>query len=131
MEETDGQCANCDQHFNNLGNHFRENEECLHTHSTMYGLNDINWASTINQLGILMKKCTYENCLTPASTYHNLTNHISEHNECKLDFMARNVTHSIEDFFLNARFAIVNNKRRQQAKIIKRCDLNQMRDWML
>ena len=55
MEEGDAQCANCDQTFNDLGNHLRESAECLHIHSTIYGLNEVNLESTINKIGILMK----------------------------------------------------------------------------
>ena len=131
MEEENAQCANCDQNFNNFGNHFRANEECLNIHSSIYGLNEVNLALTINKLGILMKKCTYENCSTPASTYVNLKNHIKENNECKLDIKGRNNTHCIEDFFQNAWHARNSNKRKQQAKKIKICDVIQMRDWML
>ena len=93
------QCANCDQNFNNLGNHLRENCECLETYEIVWQIDEPDIVSKINRIGLLMKKCTYEDCPISAINYINLKNHIQENETCKLDLMRRNSSNDIDTIF--------------------------------
>ena len=93
------QCGNCDQSYNNLGNHLRENDECLKTYEIVWQIAEPDIFYKINRIGLLMKKCTYKYCPTSANNYINLKNHIQENEACKLDLLRRNSSNNIDTLF--------------------------------
>ena len=95
----DAECAKCDQTFKNLGQHFRGNNDCLQSYITAYQIVECNPELSINKLGFIMKKCTFNQCPIPASNHENLKNHMRESPPCRNDLLNRNNASDLNTFF--------------------------------